>query len=434
MPAICSRRPTLDAGLNALQSAEFIYEANLFPVLEYTFKHALTHEVAYGSLLQERRRVLHASIVDAIETLHPDRSAEHSERLASSRAARGALGQGRSRTRARRRSKAWPARPIAKPSAFFEQALAALEHLPQTMPRWSRRSMCGSTCGRRSSPLGEFQQVLATCSRRRPSPRPSATSSGWRASLPWLAYSYFFTLGDYGRSIATGERALPSVARWPTSPSRSSPRSISPIRISSAVTIGRAVEHLKWIAATLKGDMVRERFGMAAYPAVLARGLLAWCLGDLGEFAEGTTYAEEALDLAAALDQPWSQGVAQTYLGHFYLGQGQTRAAISILERCDALAKRWDLPRLVSFSASLLGAAYAMAGRHAESMPLLDRAAAQIATGEGGSESRLAIPLAEVLDSRRPAGCGDAARATGTCRIAPAQRKGLRSAGAAAPR
>ena len=158
---------------------------------------------------------------------------------------------------------------------------------------------------------------------------------------------------------------------------------------------GRAVEHLKWIAATLKGDMVRERFGMAAYPAVLARGLLAWCLGDLGEFAEGMTYAEEALDLAAALDQPWSQGVAQTYLGHFYLGQGQTRAAISILERCDALAKRWDLPRLVSFSASLLGAAYAMAGRHAESMPLLDRAAAQIATGEGGSESRLAIPLAE---------------------------------------
>ena len=45
----------------------------LFPDLEYTFKHALTHEVAYGSLLQERRRTLHGRIVEAIERLYPDR-------------------------------------------------------------------------------------------------------------------------------------------------------------------------------------------------------------------------------------------------------------------------------------------------------------------------------------------------------------------------
>ena len=48
-------------GLARLQSAEFLYETSLFPEIEYTFKHALTHEVAYGSLLQERRRALHAS-------------------------------------------------------------------------------------------------------------------------------------------------------------------------------------------------------------------------------------------------------------------------------------------------------------------------------------------------------------------------------------
>jgi class 3 adenylate cyclase len=48
----------LRIGLAHLQAAEFLYEANMFPVLEYTFKHALTHEVAYGSLLQERRKAL----------------------------------------------------------------------------------------------------------------------------------------------------------------------------------------------------------------------------------------------------------------------------------------------------------------------------------------------------------------------------------------
>jgi predicted ATPase len=43
-------------GLMHLQAAEFLYETNLFPDLEYTFKHPLTHEVVYGSLLKERRR------------------------------------------------------------------------------------------------------------------------------------------------------------------------------------------------------------------------------------------------------------------------------------------------------------------------------------------------------------------------------------------
>src|SRR5436853_6650908 len=68
--------------LAQLQAAEFLYETSLFPAREYTFKHALTHEVAYGSLLHERRRALHARIVDAIEQLYPDRQAEQVERLA----------------------------------------------------------------------------------------------------------------------------------------------------------------------------------------------------------------------------------------------------------------------------------------------------------------------------------------------------------------
>src|SRR5262245_45904528 len=72
----------LHQGLARLQAAEFLYETILFPELEYTFKHGLTHEVAYGSLLQERRRVLHARIVEAIEALAGDRLAEQVERLA----------------------------------------------------------------------------------------------------------------------------------------------------------------------------------------------------------------------------------------------------------------------------------------------------------------------------------------------------------------
>ncbi len=67
----------LRQNLANLQAAEFIYETRLFPDVEYTFKHALTHEVAYGSLLQERRRALHRQIDATMERLHPDRLAEH---------------------------------------------------------------------------------------------------------------------------------------------------------------------------------------------------------------------------------------------------------------------------------------------------------------------------------------------------------------------
>jgi Double zinc ribbon/Adenylate and Guanylate cyclase catalytic domain len=72
----------LHRGLAHLQAAEFLYETRLFPEREYTFKHALTHEVAYNSLLLERRQVLHARIVEALEALAGERVAEPVDRLA----------------------------------------------------------------------------------------------------------------------------------------------------------------------------------------------------------------------------------------------------------------------------------------------------------------------------------------------------------------
>src|SRR5262245_40828573 len=72
----------LHRGLAHLQAAEFLYETRLFPERDFTFKHALTHEVAYSSLLQERRRTLHARIVEVSEAFVGDRVAEQVEWLA----------------------------------------------------------------------------------------------------------------------------------------------------------------------------------------------------------------------------------------------------------------------------------------------------------------------------------------------------------------
>jgi class 3 adenylate cyclase/tetratricopeptide (TPR) repeat protein len=68
--------------LRELKAIELIYEKSLFPELAYMFKHALTYEVAYHSLLMQRRKELHRLIALAIEELYADRLAEHYEVLA----------------------------------------------------------------------------------------------------------------------------------------------------------------------------------------------------------------------------------------------------------------------------------------------------------------------------------------------------------------
>jgi class 3 adenylate cyclase/tetratricopeptide (TPR) repeat protein len=73
---------TLRHSLDHLQAAEFLCETGLFPDIEYSFKHALTLEATYATLLRERRRDLDARIVNAIERLYPDYSATQIERLA----------------------------------------------------------------------------------------------------------------------------------------------------------------------------------------------------------------------------------------------------------------------------------------------------------------------------------------------------------------
>jgi tetratricopeptide (TPR) repeat protein len=68
--------------LNNLVGLEILYEKALYPELEYIFKHALTQEVAYNSLLKERRKKIHDRIALAIEELYSDRLEEHYELLA----------------------------------------------------------------------------------------------------------------------------------------------------------------------------------------------------------------------------------------------------------------------------------------------------------------------------------------------------------------
>jgi tetratricopeptide (TPR) repeat protein len=72
----------LAQALANVREAEFLRETHLFPEPAYTFAHALTHEVAYKSLLSDRRQALHMAAAQALEALYADRLEEVYDRLA----------------------------------------------------------------------------------------------------------------------------------------------------------------------------------------------------------------------------------------------------------------------------------------------------------------------------------------------------------------
>jgi tetratricopeptide (TPR) repeat protein len=384
----------LRRGLAHLQTAEYLYEASLFPALEYTFKHALTHEVSYGSLLQERRKALHGRIVTAIEMLYPNRLAEHIERLVH-HAQRGdrwdkVVSYGR---QAGHKGVARSANREAV--TFFEQALSALEHLPETRETLEQAVDLRLDLRQPLLPLGDFEQIRGHLSKAEGIATTLNDQRRLAQTLCWLAYSYCVTLGDNQRAIETGERAL-AIGRALED---------IPLRVLATFYLAYArwqrgeyrqvIDDLRWIVTTLQGERIGERFGMTGYPSVLARGLLAWCLSDLGDFTEAKVCAEEAIAIAEALDQPFSQAVLRTWLGQLYIAQGDARTTISLAEQCRVLVQRWGLPLVNVTLASLLGVAYVLDGRRTEGLPFLEEGAEQLASARGVSEARQAVLLCE---------------------------------------
>jgi len=124
----------LRRALAELQATEFLYETRLFPDVEYTFKHALTHEVTYGTLLQDRRRALHARIVAAIEQLYADRLGEQIE-LLSHHAVRGEAWEKAVVYLREAGAKAFRRSANADAMSYFTKGLEIVERLPEGTDR-----------------------------------------------------------------------------------------------------------------------------------------------------------------------------------------------------------------------------------------------------------------------------------------------------------
>ena len=389
----------LHRGLAHLQAAEFLYETRFFPEQAYTFKHALTHEVAYNSLLLERRRGLHARIVEVLEGLAGDRVAEQVERLAHH-----AL-------RAEVWAKAVPYCQHAGVRAndrgafreavgAFEQALQALAHLREpsdtrVLALDLRLALAGALYtlaeyGRHRTVLGEAEALARALDDRTRLGRVLAGQAG-----------ELRVTGDPNGAIVAGRQALALAVELGE----------RALQVHAASNLGQAYYAIGDFgrAAEVLRRNVEVADGESGMPSpdvrIVSQAWLTLSLSALGVFAEGRRHGEEALRLATLVGRGGVPIVAHGCLGDLYLAQGDLAHAIRVLEQglalCGVAGYRSGFFRTVVAG---LGYAYALQGRLAEGRTLLEEGIRDsIRTGALQSLSHRVARLSEVC---RLAGCG----------------------------
>jgi class 3 adenylate cyclase/tetratricopeptide (TPR) repeat protein len=366
---------TLYRGLAHLQAAEFLDETRLFPHLDYTFKHALTHEVAYGSLLLERRRTLHAQIVTCLEALALDRLAEQVDRLAH-HAVRGEVWEKAVTYCRQAGTKALEHSAFREALAAFEQALAALQRLPESAATRALAIDLRLDVRHALHPLAEAGRSIEYL-RQAESLAEALGDARRLGQIAGLLPASLWQLGDLHGSLAAAQRALTlATALGDVSLQVSAQTSLGQSYWALSHH-GQAVEVFRRNIALLQGGGPPERFGLATVPVVSSHGFLTWSLAELGAFAEGRAHGEDAIRLGEALKHPFSLAFAYAAVGHLALRQGVLRQAIRVLEPGLTLGEVRDLQLMIQLCKAQLGAAYALCGRVSEALPLLEQALEQ---------------------------------------------------------
>jgi class 3 adenylate cyclase/tetratricopeptide (TPR) repeat protein len=385
----------LRSGLARLQNSEFIYEASLFPELAYTFKHALTHEVAYGGLLADRRRDLHARLVQAIEQLAPARLDEAIERLAY-HAFRGEVWDKAVGYLQQAGRKAASRSAHREAIAAFEQGLLALQHCPETPGTTEMRVDLNLDLDFELFLIGEIRRGLEALRRA----EADAHALGDQRRLGYISVrtgDRLRILGEYDEAVERLQRALHIADELGSLGLQVMAKfhralvsySVGDYREASTILAGNV--------ALLQGDLIGERFGYPTPPGINSLAWLVRSQAELGNFAEAMRIGEDGLQIAERTESPWS--IAQTCLaiGGALAIRGTLAEAIALLDRGLALCESREFYLPAAMTASYLAYAYALSGRLSNIPPLLARATEFALRPEFRSgQPRLLVTLGEV--------------------------------------
>jgi class 3 adenylate cyclase/tetratricopeptide (TPR) repeat protein len=354
-------------GLARLATAGFLDQTRLFPDLQFTFKHALTHEVAYEGLLHARRRTVHAAVVDAIKRLHGERLDDQVEPLAH-HAVQGQLWDQAVAWCRRAAARAASRSAYAPAAAHLEQALAALGHLAGTRTTTEQAVDIRLELRELLVPLGEQRRTLDRLEEALPlaetlgDPRRLGRVYLSLATAHWL-------LGDPRRGLGYGEQALAAAEEIGDPLLRMRGQLVTGVAHHALGDYRLGVRACEATLELLDGEVARDRFGM--FP-VYARAWLTFCLVQLGDFGRAHLVAHEAAEIARANGRPEPLVASRAALGGASHFRGELADAIEHLERGLALCREAGIGVWLSFLAGHLGHVYALSGRPAEAQRLLD--------------------------------------------------------------
>jgi class 3 adenylate cyclase/tetratricopeptide (TPR) repeat protein len=396
--------------LDNLQAAEFLYSTRLFPDLQYTFKHSLTHDVAYSGVLHERRRDIHARVVDAIEKLYPDRLGEQAERLAH-HAVRGELQEKAAHYLRQAGAKAASRTALSDARVFFEQALRALSTLPESETTLEQAFETRLELRPVLRQLGEGRQMLEHL-------REAETIAGLlkddlqRGRVCAFMTTVLSTFDKLDEALATGNRALEIAQRLDDLPLRI----VSTTYLEQAHYYRGEYEHVVELAndllAALPAEWVHEYFGMAVPASIFGRSWLIMSLTELGRFDEAATYESEAIKLAEPTQHAHAIGWAYVAASMLHLFKGDWANARRLVEHWINTPGILDIAVLLPWAVATSAWALAEIGEANEALErvregeqLLGRQAARGIVGHGGwayhAVARACLVLGRLDEARR---------------------------------
>ena len=364
------RESELRAVLDRLRAADFLYELDLEG--QYSFKHALTHEVAYGSIAAPERRDLHARIVVAIESIHAERLTEHVERLAlhSTKGEQWDKAVAYLHLAGIKAAERFSHRQAA---VSFEQALEILRRLPRRRETVQRAIDLRLDLRNSLQALGELERILEYL-REAETLAASLDDSRRLGQIFALMTQTYRMTGQPDQAIESGEKAL-DIARW-------QPNSllwlVANLYLGAAhSTVGnyrKAAEILTRTIRSLPDQPMHQNWSMNGLPPVFTRSYLVYCLAEMGEFEEARIHAEEAGRSAKAAGQSYSVVFACGAAGTRLLVKGEIEQATAVLEEGLTLARTLNLAIALPLLATSLGQAYTLQGHSAEAILLLEEA------------------------------------------------------------
>src|SRR5262249_7819040 len=261
-------------------------------------------------------------------------------------------------------------------AAAFEQALEAVQHLPENRDTLTQAIDLRLALRNALWPLGELGQLFINLQHAAALAETLDDAHRLGRVTAYLV-AYFASVCEYDQAIECGQRALAiATALGDIGLTVVAQHELGLVYLGLG-DYHQAAECYRKNVACLHDALLQERFGLAGLASVLSRRHLVHCLAECGAFAEGKELAEEGVRIAEAAAHPFSRAVAYYSVGVRTLLQGDLSQAIPVLERALDLAQglhiRLGVPRICA----ALGQAYALTGRTDEALQLLEQAVEQ---------------------------------------------------------